>query len=332
MIDFGDVSTATLSDLQFSLDSLLCTIFKVDTVTPTLALEHQMSKLITKAWESVATKTLNAELKVLMKKPFTSKNINSFVLAMGKTLSTPLTKAQIELVKGKLSQIWKEAKRLTSKPLSIKLSFSQVDKRAVAALNNHQVFWIGDFYSTHLSKRIQAVSGDVLIKQGLGRVEAGKELRSAIEKEFGLVSGGRSKYAPKVPAQFAGNSAKYFEGVASTSAHQARTFSKMTVFRQANVKFFRLINPNDKRTGTICQQMSGQEFSVKVGVSQMSKVLGAKNPKDIKKISPWLSGTELVTILDGAEKGSSKASANLSNANITLPPFHAFCRTEPVAI
>lgn len=326
------LSLDDLFDLQQAADMLLCSVCKVNTVKPTLEAERKMSNTIIKSWKAAARSALGEELTTLLGKRFNRVNINQFIRALGIKLSAPLSREQQQVIKGRIRQIWRSAKQLTSRSVGVKFSFTQRDRRAITAINRQQVFWVNNFYSDHLSDRIRAVSNDVLLQQGLGRREAGKALRQALQQEFGLKPGGKSPFALEVPARYAGNPDLYFEGVASTSSHQARTFGKMTAFDQAEVKAFRLVNPDDERTGVICQQMSGQEFTVASGVKQMNDVLGAKDPADVKNIAPWLSGQQIKDALDGAKTGSRQATARLENAKIILPPFHAFCRTEPVAI
>ena len=325
-------SLPALADLNSQIDHALASVFKVDTTKITRKLEEQLASRMSSGWISAADRGLSATLPSLLQGTPTLAKINSFVAALGVRLASPLTEAQVASLQANLRQIWQAAKRVGAKEAKIKFSFNQADARAVQAINRQQVFWVGDFYSTHLSERIQAVSGDVLLQQGLPRQEAGRQLRDALQRELGIKEGGRSAFARNVPARYAGNPSLYFEELASTTAHQARTFGKLTAFSEAQIVSYRLINPDDDRTGVICQQMSGQVFSVAAGVRHMNRILDAENPADVKDIAPWLSGKELTDILGSSKPGSTSATDKLQNAGALLPPFHSKCRTEVVIL
>jgi hypothetical protein len=147
-----------------------------------------------------------------------------------------------------------------------------------------------------------------------------------------LTNQGRTALAADVPARYAGHSDLYYRQVVSNAAHQARTFSRVKTFQEAKIVRYRLINPMDRRTGQICQHMVGQEFSVAQGAEVMTDVLSQNTPEGIKAAAPWLSAKELDVVLDGKQRGSQEASSALSGANVTLPPFHPLCRTEPIAV
>lgn len=331
-IDLSDFGLSSLFNLQTEVDSLLCMVLKVSTVKETRGIQARMTTIISKAWKSAAASAINSGVSKLLKGSFTNTRINSFLRGLGIKLSKPLTTKQRALLRTQLDRIWKISKRIGAKEAKVKVSFSAVDRKAVAAINRHQVFWIGDFYNDKLSQRITAVSRDVLLEQGLSHREAGKELRSALRQEFGIVPGGKSKYASDVLARYAGNPDLYFEQVASTAAHQGRTFGKLQSFTEADVTVFRLTNPQDERTGSICSQMHGQTFAVQTGVDQMNKLLSAKDPTDVKNTAPWLSGPQIEERLDGARRGSRDASERLAEAGVILPPFHSKCRTEMVIV
>lgn len=324
------LSTRDLLALQAEVDDTLALVLKVDTYAATRAAEVRMGRLISGAWRQAAERGLEGPLQELVGQKPTRGRVSRFVKALGVKLSKPLSKDQIAAVHEQAKRVWSTAKKLAATQARHSFSFSHVDSRAIAAVNQQQIFWVNNFYSKHLSARIQAVAEDVMIEQGLGLQEAGRELGKALRQEFGLRAGGKSRFAPSVPAQFAGNPDRYLQGVVSTAAHQARTFGRITAFDEAGVVQYMLVNPMDTRTGVICQEMHGQVFTVDVGKAHMEKLLGAKDPEDVKDISPWLSGSDLKAELAGARKGSAKASEVLAEAGVVLPPFHPLCRTEPV--
>lgn len=333
-LDLAAWSTADLVEAEDAIDDALLLLFKVrGTVKPTAAQEVKLAEQMAAAWKSGAEKGMVAPLRSVMSGKVTPSKLKTFLKRLGVALTVTVTPAQLKAITARLSSIWKTAKRIAAQEAKIKFSFAAVDKGAVEALAKQQVFWIGDFYNTHLSERIRGVADDVLIRRGLPEHEAGKTLRGALRREFGIVAGGPSPFGRSIPARFAGNPDLYFRGVASTVAHQARSFSKVTAFQEAGIVRYQLINPNDTRTGQICQQMSGQIFTVQQAGKQMQTMLSAKSPDDIRAAAPWLSGTELEDAIGGAKAGSQEAADNLLAAGASvLPPFHFLCRTEPVII
>lgn len=331
-----DLSAWSLDDLceaEDAIEGTLQIVLKVGTVGPTSATEAKLAKEMLGAWKRAADKGLVSQLGALLRGRVTEGRISTFVKKLGLGLKNPLTKKQIEVLKSRLTSIWKTAKRIAAKEAKTVFSFTQVDAGAVAAIGRHQVFWVGNLYDQHLSTRIAAVADDVLLRRGLPQAEAGRVLRQALMQEMSLRPGGRSRFARAIPSRYAGNVDLYFRQVAANAAHQARSFSKMVAYKEGGIVRYQLINPNDRRTGQICQHMHGQTFTVSQGLGQMRSMMAATKPDDIKAAAPWLSAEELDDALQGTQRGSQAASDALANADASvLPPFHPLCRTEPVVI
>lgn len=315
-----------------SIDGIFVAVTKANTYQATKVAEKKLTDSLIKAWKSAAQKGIDEPLGKLLSSSVTQKSLNTYLNSMGVIISNPLTKEQIKVIEARLTSIWKTAKRIAAKEAGASFSFRLVDKDAVAAISRHQVFWVNNMYNEHLSSRIRAVSKDVMLEQGLSRKEAGKALRKALQREMGLVPGGKSRFAASIPARFAGNPDLYFEGVASTASHQSRTFAKVTAFKDAGVTTYKLLNPMDSNTGKQCLQLHGQVFTVATAVGHMNKILGAQDPSDVKDTAPWLSGSKIQGVLDGAALGSKDATDRLQAAGAILPPFHSKCRTEPVVL
>lgn len=320
-----------LMALASEVDQTLFTILKIDSLrSRTLATEEQLSKGTTKAWKRSADAALTASLP---KVGTTQAKVNAFLRAMSVKMKKPLSAEQKKWIRQKIDKIYKTAKRVSAKAANAKASFKLVDKGAVKAIAEHQVFWIGDFYSEHLSTRIRGVSEEIMLKRGLDNREGGKALRTALRREFGIIPGGKTSIAPQIPARFAGNPDLYFRGVASTAGHQARTFGSMRAFGEAGIRRYKIVNPSDERTGQICQRMVGQVFEVQTGVKHMERQLAAKNPKEIRDdIAPWHGPAALDKIIGRAKRGSDLASQRLAAAGSALPPYHPLCRSEAVII
>jgi hypothetical protein len=323
------LSTGDLCELYSEVVGTVCRVLKLD---PTDALEKKLRLHLQGSWKSSVSKALDTHLAPFStgSKPITRLELRKFLGDMNLSLSTPLTLSQVATANGLLKGIYNNVKKAQSGQLKIPWSFTQKDAKAIAALGKHQVFWVGNLYSEHLANRVSGITSDLMLDSGLGRKQAGKLLRRALERETGLVPGGASGIASHIPAQFAGNPDNYFIGVASTIAQQGRTFARMNTFVTANVKTYTLTNPGDERTGQICNQMNGQVFTVTSGVEHMEKILDASDPADVKKIAPWLTGSKVEQTLAGTKPGSPEATAALQGKGLLLPPFHFRCRTKVV--
>ena len=325
------LSDAELYALASEVDKALMTVIKVDSLrSRTIRTEEQLSDRTTAAWKRSADRAIVASLP---KVTTTQRGVNAFLQSLGVRLEKPLSAAQQQWVRKQLDKIYKTAKRVSAKAANAKVSFSLVDAGAVKAIGEQQLFWIGDFYSTHLSARIQGVSEDIMLKQGLSRREAGKVLRDALRREFGIVAGGKTSFAPEIPARFAGNPDLYFRGVASTASHQSRTFGSLRAFSEADIKRYQITNPTDERTGQICQLMVGQVFAVSAGVKQMDAMIAADDPRQIKEeIAPWRQPKDIKNIIGKEKRGSVKAGEQLADKGMAFPPYHPLCRSEAVII
>jgi hypothetical protein len=329
--ELRELSDDQLAALASEVDQTLFTVLKIDSLrSRTLATEEQLSKGTTKAWKQSADAALTASLP---KVGASQSKVNAFLRSMAIKMKKPLTADQKKWIRQRIDKIYKTAKRVSAKAANAKVSFKLVDKGAVKAIGEHQVFWIGDFYSEHLSARIRGVSEEIMLKSGLSNREAGKALRTALRREFGITPGGKTTLAPQIPARFAGNPDLYFRGVASTAGHQSRTFGSMRAFSEAGIRRYKIINPSDERTGQICQRMVDQVFEVQIGVQNMDRQLAAKNPKEIRdEIAPWHGPKALDKIIGKAKRGSDLASQRLADAGSSLPPYHPLCRSEAVII
>lgn len=334
--DLSQLSEEQLVKLASEVDETLCTILKVDPIRPrTLAVEESLSRATTDAWKKAADKAVDGSIGQLTRvdRPSAPPGlVRAFLKSLSTKLKKIFSKKQLATIEKKIGQIYKKAKRISAKQAKVAFKFALRDRNAIKAIRKRQVFWVGDFYSTHLSERIQAVAEEVMLNRGLSSRTGGRVLRDVLRREFGIEPGGRSNVLPNIPARFAGNPDLYFRGVSSTSAHVSRTFGSMFAFQEAEIISYELINPSDERTGEICQVMNGQVFSVEVGVKHMERILEAEDPKEVKEIAPWKSGAELQQIVGNSKTGSTDAARKLANAGAILPPFHPLCRTEPVIV
>lgn len=332
-IDLRACTLEELFDLQEAIDHSLCAVLKISAVEATRALEEALGADLISGWKGAANAAVRKQVEALAQvKDIQQPHVDAFLKGLGVQLSKPLTDRQVDMLGKQIRRIYKDSKQIGSNEAKAKFSFTQRDARAINAINQQQVFWVGNFYNQELSKRIRGVAEEIALKRGFSSREAGKELERVLRREFGVTPGGTTGIADAIPARYAGNPDLYFRGVAATAAHQARTIGKMFAYSEAGITSYRLMNPMDRRTGQICQQMHGQTFSVQTGVNQAMAIMGAENPEEVKQVAPWLSAGALSTVLEGKTPGSPDATLALEQAGAILPPFHFLCRTEVVIL
>jgi hypothetical protein len=332
-IDPASLSTGELIDIRRALDTILfAPVTKaVDPLKVTARVEEQLAKRYGVAWRAAAGDALAESFGGLIEGEISQARIDAFAARMGVKLSKPLTPRQTKIIGERIRRAYEVSKRVTQvKELKVKPSFGLRDKKAISWMAREQVLWIGDFYSSQLSERIRAVTTDVLLTQGLSNRAAG----SALARELGVTAGGKTGFAAHVPARYAGREGTelYFRQLASVASQRARVWSKVEAYSGAGVISYRLTNPNDHRTGQICQQMSGQVFNVSTAVEHIDRTMAAETPDEVKAIQPWVQGDKIAEALGGAAKGSNDATQALQELGAILPPFHPLCRTEPVIL
>ncbi|KKN57378.1 hypothetical protein LCGC14_0562840 [marine sediment metagenome] len=242
-------------ELSEEVESTLAAILKAESNIRrmTIKTEKQLTELTNRSWKRAARGSLAGSLVAYRKAGNSSrKAMSSFLKRLAAPLASPMTNPQKVITEGLVKRIYSRTLKLTQREARVQLSFSLRSTRTVKAIRRHHVFWVGDFYSEQLSRRIAGVTEDVILNQGLSFRAASAELGPVLGREFGLVPGGVTSFAPTIPAQYAGNPELYFRQLSSVAAQQGRTFSKIEGFQKGGVITYRLTNPNDDRTGQIC--------------------------------------------------------------------------------
>lgn len=312
--------------LDEAVSGLLRPILKIEPRDELAQLETQLGRYLTLSWKA----TVRAALREVEKAGAGRAALNKFLSSLGVRLARPLAPNQLVAVQRQLEKVYKVTKKWQANKVGTRFLFTLKDSAAVSATSRHQAFWVGDFYSEHLAERIRGVAGEVL-EAGLGTDQAGRRMREVLEREFGLLPGGKSGLAQHIPARFAGNPDHYMRILAATSKHQSQTFATVNAFVEGGIRSYMLINPMDRRTGKVCQFMHGQKFETRQAVGHMNKIIRARSPLEVKNIAPWMRPADIEAALGNAKAGSPEASAALAGQGQTLPPFHPLCRTEVVA-
>lgn len=192
----------------------------------------------------------------------------------------------------------------TASQLGFEMDFALADQDAIAGLHDSGLFWIGQHYDQWVGDSLRAKVGDILVTQGLGRVEAGAALE----------------------ALFAGQitrSESYWRGLAATTATRARSFGALSGMTETGAVSYEYVNPDDERTSQVCRTLNGTIFTIKGSNAIKNNLLAAKNPEDVKAITPW-PRVQDVQLADG----QAKSGAELQAQGVAWPPLHFHCRSS----
>ena len=178
--------------------------------------------------------------------------------------------------------------------------FSLVDGAAQDWLVRDQLYWVGQYYGQHIGPEIAGRAQQVVVQQGLGRAEAAKQIKAALEPVVGP-----------------GRSDAYWHVVAAAGVTRSRAYGGVCALIEAGVTRYELVNPRDERTSEICNHLDGQVWEVRHAVAQQAAMLAASTPDEAKAAAPWLPAGQIV----------GRTPDELAAAGLGLPPYHGNCRT-----
>jgi hypothetical protein len=199
-------------------------------------------------------------------------------------------------------------------------SFDLIDQQAVAALKDHQVFWIGEHYKG-VSPEIAKITRTTMLEAGKAPSVAGKLMAERINTAFTHV---------KIPSGFTGTSKQYFDGLVANAATTARVYGQLRSFAEIGITHYKIHATGGPGMCGSCALMDGKVFTVQQGLSQMQSELNATTPDGVKAAAPWISLKELQRISPqpGPLKGEAgiRDAKALSEGGQALPPYHLNCR------
>lgn len=228
--------------------------------------------------------------------------------------ATGQTRASLTYDTPNLTELAKAAPRAGFSALP---SLNVTDEAAITALEQQQVFWLGDLYGAQVSDGVAETVSGAMIAAGKDRRAAGKLIEERLGRQLGNI---------RTPGGFHGSAAQYFEGVAANAATHARAFGSLASFEEAQFTVYQIVNPLDSRTCPVCNHVDGKQFTVAQGRSQMQVVLGADDPDGVKAVHPWLSFAEIEKISPKPGQQSAADSKALAQQGQSLPPYHFRCR------
>jgi len=322
-------------------DDIIAKAAKISEVAQIARTERRMREYLDAEWEKRAKKATEAAAKMAAQ----GKTAKQITTAVDKIMNAwagaikPVFLKEVDRIY-RLARTagHKKANRQTAKPLVYDMpkfekvkkaakgqqvvaqllpAFDLVDESAVAALQNHQVFWMGDLYKKGVSPEIAKITRQTMIEAGGDPSKAAKLMKERMKTTFAQV---------KVPAGFTGTTKQYFEGVAANAATTARVHGQMRSFMSIGITTYTISNPGDQRTCPRCSHMDGKVFTVRQGADQMQSVMSATTPDQVKAAHPWPTESQLKSVSPKPGPQGAADSKALSAANITLPPFHFRCR------
>jgi hypothetical protein len=248
----------------------------------------------------------------------TEAQLDSYVKKLNRALGDVLTATLAKEVSRAVEAMYLTTKLLASKEMKIKSSFNLVDKRAVEWMKQSYPWWVGDFHSTVLARKITDAARAAVIERGLAGRDAAKMMRDQLTRIYGLGPGAPSPVA--IPKTFTGSSDQYWAGLANHAAITAQSFSRLSAMADAKLDSYSILAVKDERTCPLCLFMDGKTFSVDSGNELREKILEATNPEEYKEKAGWIYLKQAKTIFD--EHGIE----GLAETSLALPPYHLSCR------
>jgi DNA-binding HxlR family transcriptional regulator len=186
-------------------------------------------------------------------------------------------------------------------------SFDLVDDKAIEALEDKNIFWVGNHYDVNVSDSVRDVARTVMVEAGGSSMLAGQLIKERLEKVLGIFT---------TPSGYTGSQKQYFEGLVANAMTVGRVYGQMRSFSQIGITKYTIVNPGGDRICEACLSIQGQTFEIKDGLNQIAKEFDAKNPEDIKNIHPWVAASQI----------SGLSSDQLAANGLSLPPYHYLCR------
>lgn len=334
----------TYYDGVMAIDDLLTKALRLSEVARIARLETQLRRYLLAKWNahsrkavreaavlatqlkpaSVIAKAVEKEMdkwakEVLPRHIETQQKIYRLARTAGWKKANKKTTASLAYSTENLTEVVAKAEPIYSEILP---AFDIADGEAMAALGEHQTFWIGEHYDENIGRTIADTTKTTMVEAGKNRKVAGELMRERLTASLGVFT---------TPAGWHGSAAQYFEGVAANAATTARAFGQMRSFQDYGVVKYEWNAINDRRTCTRCAHLDGRVFTVEQGMGVMERELGARTPAGVKRVHPFIGGsaadmTRLLSLAPTKGRGPMKESAALAGAGISMPPLHGRCR------
>ena len=249
-------------------------------------------------WNKLQKEAINEAIRKIVKGSgkLTKREFNKILKRLGKVLGVNMAAG----VDTAVAEIMEKTYSIGQADVTqAAISFNLVDEKALTWLHENHLYWIGKHYDNALNDKIKGIA-DEIIKEGLGREEAGKLFAKKLGDEFS-----RSKY--------------YWEAFSNHAVTRAREFGKTEGYVKSGTIVIEIRAVLDHRTSPICREMHGRKIEVSKLVKLRDKIINAKDPEAVKEIDKWRTVDDI--------KGLPDEKLPLSMA---MPPYHFGCRTTTV--
>jgi hypothetical protein len=196
----------------------------------------------------------------------------------------------------------------------VKLGYNVTDQKAVEIMNNHNIFFIGEYYNHNNGDIMKNEIGNLFAEALSRRETAGRVARLVeLDKELGI---------------------RYFEGFVEHATSRIRNIGNIAGYEKARIEYAEVFAILDDRTTEICQEMNGRMIPVSYMSEIKDRLLSIETEgrevmevkEDLKSILPFWSDKDTDLI-----KGLSTDKILSNNPGLALPPYHWRCRTETIA-
>lgn len=188
--------------------------------------------------------------------------------------------------------------------IDLKPTFRLVDTDALNWLDEHQIFWVRNYFDRQLAGKVSEL-GKQVIQDGMNRDEAAMFFKKQFSDRFDV------------------ETYRYWDGFANHVTTRAREFGRIDAYQRAGIEYYRVVAILDHRTSGICRYMHNRIIPVSDGIAMRDALMDAKNPEDVKQITPFLKEKDVQGATTGSLKRKSKGYA--------APPYHFDCRSRTVS-
>lgn len=219
-----------------------------------------------------------------------------------------------DVLHGKSEAFYRASKELEAKKFGFVASFVRPDEVAIERINSFQHLFIGKHYKDNVTARAKKIVLDTIV-ENRGTLSR-REIATALKSKMNDVI----KQTP------------YWETVASQLLNNARSYSSLNLYREAEILEFEVSSVLDERTSEVCRIMDGAVFSVPVALSNLARYDEVRSIDDVKQIVPWLSSSADGLTLNGRLLGRAVSGRDLQALGVNAPPYHARCRSTVLGV
>ena len=225
----------------------------------------------------------------------------------------------------------------------MKYSTKVIDQIAQRGVASNALYWVGTRYGRDIGPRLEAITRDILINQGLPLRDAAKAMADAFDITLGVARANQDmpqlSDRAQVPPGFRGSARDYFKGVASHVRSTSVSFGFTEFALENSVTWYVLSNPMDETTTELCAFLNGKVFSTYDAGRQRDAYLRAPDIQAAKAAMPFTNFNQVrmkVGFADAQDFDNAGMTGRdiAARGDIALPPFHFRCRTiaEPTGV